>query len=381
PIVVPVSVLTTFTTPYFIRMSPSVATFVENHLPAKLKFLINRYCEDNNESHSASAGKTVWMAIIRRYLWRIVLYAIILIAIILIATTIVLPWAEKLSPDFGKPVVMIATLLSMSPFLLAMSLPTSKKDERRLLAEKHSNYRAPLIIMSVFRILIVLAFVVYLFTIFYSIKIGILGGIIVMTLILGVFTRQLRERMRKIETKFMNNLNERELRQTGRNNNLVSNLHLAFMHVGYGCPFVGERLMDSPLRSTYGVSVVNIQRGNNTMTVPSGHTRLFPGDIVGVIGNDEQIQKLLPVIDKEQEEDFSQNIGEFKLRSTEVGPSSPLIGQTITTADIRKNYSAHIVAIQRNGEYINNILDTPFEAGDVLWVVADKAALKKLNNI
>ena len=381
PIVVAVSVLTTFTTPYFIRMSPLVATFVENHLPAKLKFLINRYCEDNNESHSASAGKTVWMAIIRRYLWRIVLYAIILIAIILIATTIVLPWAEKLSPDFGKPVVMIATLLSMSPFLLAMSLPTSKKDERRLLAEKHSNYRAPLIIMSVFRILIVLAFVVYLFTIFYSIKIGILGGIIVMTLILGVFTRQLRERMRKIETKFMNNLNERELRQTGRNNNLVSNLHLAFMHVGYGCPFVGERLMDSPLRSTYGVSVVNIQRGNNTMTVPSGHTRLFPGDIVGVIGNDEQIQKLLPVIDKEQEEDFSQNIGEFKLRSTEVGPSSPLIGQTITTADIRKNYSAHIVAIQRNGEYINNILDTPFEAGDVLWVVADKAALKKLNNI
>ncbi|MDE6265727.1 MAG: cation:proton antiporter [Muribaculaceae bacterium] len=378
PIVVAVSVLTTFTTPYFIRMAPGVYSFVERHLPAKLNFLINRYCEENNETHSGNHA--VWMAILKRYLWRIILYAIILIAIILVATTFVLPWAQNMSPEFGKPVVMVVTLLCMSPFLLAMSLPTSKKGERQLLAESRRNYQAPLIIMSVFRILLVLAFVVYLLSIFYSIKIGIIGGVIVVTLILGVFTRQLRERMRKIETKFMNNLNERELRQTGRNNNLVSNLHLAFMHVGFGCPFVGEKLMDSPLRSTFGVSVVYIQRGNNTMTVPSGHTRLFPGDVVGIIGNDEQIQKLLPIIDKEQEEDFSQNTADFKLRSMEIRATSPLIGQTITTADIRKNYSAHIVAIQRDGNYIQNILDTPFEAGDILWVVADKKALKKLNN-
>lgn len=378
PIVVAVSVLTTFTTPYFIRMAPGVYNFVERHLPAKLNFLINRYCEENNESRNVGTG--VWSAIIRRYLWRIVLYAIILIAIILVSTTIVLPWAEGINSEFGRPVVMVATLLAMSPFLLAMSLPTSKKGERSILAEKNRHYQAPLIIMSVFRILLVLGFVVYLLSMFYTIKTGIIGGIIVVTLILGVFTRQLRERMRKIETKFMNNLNERELRQTGRNNNLVSDLHLAFMHVGFGCPFVGERLMDSPLRSTFGVSVVNIQRGNNVMTVPSGTTRLFPGDVVGVIGNDEQIQKLLPILDKEQEEDFSQNAGDFKLRSTEIRPTSPLIGQTITTADIRKNYSAHIVAIQRNGEYLQDILNTPFEAGDILWVVADQTALKKLNN-
>ncbi len=378
PIVVAVSVLTTFTTPYFIRMAPGFYKFVERHLPAKLNFLINRYCEDNNESHTGS--NQVWMAILRRYLWRILLYAIILIAIILISTAIVLPWAEGVNAKFGKHVVMVLTLLAMSPFLLAMSLPTSKKGERLILAEKHRHYHAPLIVMSVFRILLVLAFVTYLLSYFYTIKVGIIGGVLVVVLIMGVFTRQLRERMRKIETTFMNNLNERELRQTGKNNNLISDLHLAFMEVGYGCPFVGERLMDSPLRSEFGVSVVYIQRGNNTMPVPSGVTRLFPGDVVGVIGNDEQIQKLLPILDKEQEENFTQTMGDFKLRSTEVRPTSPLVGQTITTADVRKNYSAHIVAIQRDGEYISDLLDTPFRAGDILWVVADKAAIKKLNN-
>lgn len=152
------------------------------------------------------------------------------------------------------------------------------------------------------------------------------------------------------------------------------------MHVGFGCPFVGEQLMDSPLRATYGVSVVFIQRGNNTMPVPSGHTRLFPGDVVGIIGNDEQIQNLLPVLEREQEENFTQQMTDFKLRSMEIMVTSPLIGQTITTADIRKNYSAHIVAIQRHGEYVHDILNTPFETGDTLWVVADKAAIKKLNN-
>lgn len=375
PIVVAVSVITTFTTPYFIRAADPAYLFVERHLPRRLRFLIDRY---SNVATSSSGSNRVWVHLIRRYFWRIMLYAIILIAITLIAINYVEPWLNRMLPDWSKLITAISALVAMSPFLLALSLPTSKKAERKLLAERYRGYRVPLMIMSIFKLMIVLAFIVNLLTMIYSFKVGIIGGILVLFLILFVFSQQIRESMSRIESTFMNNLNERELRRSGKNNSLISDLHLAFMHVGFGCPFVGERLMDSPLRSQYGVSVVNIQRGSEIIPVPSGDTRLFPGDTVGVIGTDEQIQRLIPVIEKEGADDLSVSPMDFKLVDVELTDDSPLIGKTIMEADIRRNYQAHIVAVGRGEEFLSNLLGTPLCVNDVIWVVGSPAAVNKL---
>ncbi len=378
PIVVAVSVITTFTTPYFIRMADPFCSALEKILPTKLRYLIERY---SRNAGSTSHSNHIWGQLLRRYLWRIVLYAIILIAITLIATGYVEPWLTALLPQWAKFITAVSSLLAMSPFLLALSLPTSKKTEREILAERHRNYRVPLMIMSVFKLLIVLSFIVNILTMIYSLKVGFIGGVVILFLILFVFSRQINESMSRIESTFMNNLNERELRRTGKNNSLVSDLHLAFMHVGFGCPFVGERLMDSPLRSHFGVSVINIQRGSEVIPVPAGETRLFPGDTVGIIGTDNQIQSLIPVIEKEGKDDTAADSHDFKLVDMELSETSPLIGHTIMEADIRRNYYVHIVAIRRGDEFVTDILNTPFERGDEIWVVGSKNALSKLNGL
>ena len=63
----------------------------------------------------------------------------------------------------------------------------------------------------------------------------------------------------RIENIFMDNLNERELRKTGRNTSLVSDMHLAYMDVNADCPFAGRRLMDSDLRKEYGINLQKIK--------------------------------------------------------------------------------------------------------------------------
>ncbi len=375
PIVVAVSVITTFTTPYFIRMADPAYSFVEKHLPKRLKFLINRYSDANA---NASSDNHVWRSILRRYAWRILLYAIILIAITLIATNIVKPWLDEIIPEWSKLITAAGAIFSMSPFLLAMSLPISQKAERNILAEKSGNFKAPLMALSIFRLMIVLGFIVNILSGIYSLKVGFIAGVIVFFLILFVFARSIRKRMNRIEEKFLNNLNERELRKTGKNNNIVSNLHLAYMQVGYGCKFVGMKLMDSPLRSEYGVSVVNIRRGNEVIPVPGGNTRLFPGDKIGVIGNDEQIQRIIPDIEKNQETPDNAGHSDFQLVNFELPASSPLIGKSITTADVRKNYQAHIVAIRRGDEFISDILNTEMQTGDVVWLAGDKVSIARI---
>lgn len=376
PIVVAVSVITTFTTPYFIKMADPFYRFLQKHLPARLLLLLDRYSEDNQNKRESTK---VWSLLMRRYIWRIMIYAIILTAIVLVTINYIYPWLNSILPGWSRFISAALALVSMSPFLMALSMPTSEKSERQILARKYHHYRVPLVVMSVFKLLIALGFVVYLLTRIFSVATGLIGGIIILGLILFVFSRQISKRMKNIETKFLNNLNERELRRSGKNNNLVDDLHLAYMHIGYGCPFVGEKLMETPLRSEYAVSIVFIQRGGKNIPVPSGNTRLFPGDTVGIIGHDSAIEQIIPVLEAADTTVESKDISDFRIRDVELTDKSPIIGQTIMAADIRRNYQAHIVAVKRGAEFLQDILKEPLATGDVIWIVSDKETAKRIS--
>lgn len=375
PIVVAVSVLTTFTTPYFIKMSNPVCDFVENHLPRRLQFLINRYSQ--NATNESQTGK-LWASLFQRYLWRVILYSIILIAISLISIKVVLPWLMEMMPSWYKLAGSAITLVVMAPFLLALSYPVSKKIERKRLIVANARFDVPLIVMTIFRLMLALGFVVYILTSIYSMTVGVTFGLAIFILIAFFFSKKVKSRMQNIEAKFLNNLNERELRKSGKNNNLISDLHLAYMEVGYNCPFVGERLMNSNLRKQYGINIVSIQRGATTIAIPKGNMRIFPGDVLGIIGTDEQIQELLPVVEAHEENEYAEAPVKIKMFNIQLTENSPLLGKTTATASLRNNYSALVVAIQRGDDYIKPTGEVPFEMGDIVWLVGDAERLSQL---
>lgn len=371
PIVVAVSVITTFTTPYFIRMADPAYRFVESRLPAKLHFLIDRYSGDASES-GGNENRQAWVAMLRRYLWRIMLYSIVLIAISLTCDTYLRPLLDEIAGEWGRLLTTAVTLTAMSPFLLALILPPpmDRSDASSKLSAK--RLKVPRVVLMVFRLLIALGFIIHTIAAAYSLKSGVLIGLAVFILMVLMLSRKLNARLRHIETKFLDNLNERDLRRSGKNNTLVSDLHLAYIHVGYGCPFVGDRLKNSNLRGRYGIDVVTVQRGLSTITVPSGDTRLFPGDTIGVIGTDDQISAVLPLIEAEDPAASQPHSSPADLRLTSIllRPTSPLIGLTLASADVRRNYNTHVVALQRDGEFIDRPATLTLRPDDRLWIVA-----------
>ena len=155
-------------------------------------------------------------------------------------------------------------------------------------------------------------------------------------------------------------------------------MHLAYIRVGYSSPFVGQKLIDSDVRRRYGVNVASIQRGGEIIAVPNGNERLFPGDVIGVIGTDEQIEQLLPVVEKEDEAPENQ-VADMKLTSIHLSETSPLIGKTPATSQIRDKYKALLVAIQHtDGTYDHPTGSTVFNVDDVLWMVGDPKILRTL---
>lgn len=370
PIVVAVSVITTFTTPYFIKMSVPASEFVERHLPARLNFLIDRYHEEGEKEQAS--GKT-WSRVLRRHLWRTIVYSIILLAINICMTGYVQPRITEIFPEWGSMLTVTATLVAMSPFLIALVSPVSGPAGSR-----DSSHNIPRIVVMIFRSLIALAFVVNVVSRAYSARVGLYVAVAVVVLIVLLFYRRLSSHMHRMEAKFFDNLNERELRRSGKNNRVVNDLHLAYMTVGGACPFVGERLMDSNLRRTYGVNVVSIQRDHRTIPIPNGRQRIYPGDVLGIIGTDEQIERLLPVVEAAPPPQNGPQAAEMTLGSVLLSFNSPLINRTPSSASLRDNYDVLVVAVSRQGEFIDSDPDLVFTAGDIVWLAGTKENIQKL---
>ncbi len=376
PIIVAVSVITIFTTPYFIKMSEPAYTFVEKHLPKNLNFLITRYSTqvvDTNET------ARLWRDILGRYLWRIVLFSVILIGIIIACRSMLFPIIEGILPKWGHLVATLSTLVIMSPFLTALSFTSLKKDHKMRLHSTASFYEVPLIAMNIIRYIIALLFIVYFLSVCYSPLVGWLGGIVAFVVIILFASSRLMKRFRRMEKKFINNLNNRENARSGADNNLVSDLHQAYIDIKPQCRFAGDRLKNSGLRTEFGVSVSSIRRGDDFMPLPTGDTRIFPGDTLGIIGTDSQIKRLNEEIDNLDQKKEPAKHPDIELKSILLTENSPIIDKPLYETDLRKDYFCMVVSVQRgDNEFVNPSPTTILRAGDLLWIVGDPKLFDKM---
>ena len=379
PIVVAVSVITTFTTPYFIKMADPAYFFVEKHLPKRWRFLIDRYSE---ASPTTSETKQLWTAVFKRYAWRVGLYSVVLVAICLIFRMYVHPFIEHWMPGkLGSLICCLLTLTAMSPFLLALSTPTLHYSEHEKLIKANSHYDVPLVVLSVIRLLICIGFVGYVITYHFGLAIGIVLAAAVLVLWFIFLSRNVRHRLSGIESRFLNNLNERELRRSGHNNNLVSDMHLAYGTVGYDCPFVGDRLSVSNLGQKYGVNVVSIQRGGTVIPVPGGKERLFPGDVVGLIGTEEQLQAVMNQLECGTDTSSANPGGsseEVEFTDIKLTDKSPLVGKSLAESSVRSQYHTLVVALKRGNKFLRPDPHTRFEPDDVVWLVTQPSTARQL---
>lgn len=378
PIIVAVSVITIFTTPYFIKMADPAYAWVEKRLPKNLQFLIDRYSKQTSDSNET---RKLWKDILKRYLWRVVLYSVVLLAIIFASRQWLFPLCEGMFKGAGKFIATVATLIAMLPFLVALSFSSTKPDERMRLHSTASFYDVPIVAMRVIRYLIALFFIVYFVGLCYSSTIAWITGICFFALILVASTTKMVGRYKNMEQKFIDNLNQREDMKTGKNNNVVDDLHQAYIQIGASSGFAGDRLKDSGLRKDYGVSVSSIQRGMLSMPLPTGDARIFPGDVLGVIGTDDQIQRLNEDLEKSEQAQMALNVKQpdVELKSIRLTSHSPLIDKPLAQTDMRHDYYSMIVKVHRQGEgYLQPEPNLELQAGDVIWVVGDPSQFDKM---
>lgn len=143
---------------------------------------------------------------------------------------------------------------------------------------------------------------------------------------------------------------------------------------------VGERIRDLKIRQKTGTTIVAISRGGYTSYSPMPETVLFPEDKILLLGESEQLDKAIKLLDEEAKDTLPLNQRvEFAIDNYCVTGTSPLIGQKISDTELRSNYGVNIVGIQRHQEKIvTPEVSTVLEKGDLLILMGSKSAIDKL---
>ena len=373
PIVVAVSAMTTFSTPYMIKFSGPFSDFLSRKLPRKWLKRIERY------SASTQAIKTVnnWKTVINAYLTQVVIHSIIIVAVILLSSRFILPLVKEY--PFGAAIGALITLVFLAPFLWALSLRRVAVAEVSILLEERKS-RGPMAMLFLFRILIAIVYIGFLLNIFFSPKTALLAFVVAIILYF-LFQKRLNHQYHKIENHFLSNLNDREISKAKRSRSDLSpwDGHMAVFDIAAESNIAGETLKKLQLREQLGINIASIKRGEITIHIPDANERIFPGDEVFVIGNDAQVQEFKKYLDQHEIEATPEiREPDIVLRQIEL-KKHEFIGKSIKESKLREKTKGLVVGIEKRGQrFMNPESNILLEKDDILWIVGDKKLLADL---
>ena len=392
PVVVAVSVITTFLTPYMIRAAEPCYNVLVKHLPKKWVRRLT-HIQTNSAGESASTNN-LWKVLMKKMIFNTLIYGILSAAVIAIIFSAALPICRNLSIKWtgshwiGNAVCGFLTILFIAPFLRSIVMKQNHSEAFKALWTDRRINRLPLTATILARVLIALSFIFYICNYLTRFKNALMIAVAVGLLILMLLSRWLKKRSITLERLFIQNLQSRDIeaQKQGKKKPLFADhlidrdIHIANLELPDDSLWAGKTLYSLKLRNRFGVHISSILRGSKHINIPNGGTILFPGDKLQAIGNDEQLTKLSKAMKAELQPTITDiEKHEMKLRSFTISKTSPFIGKTLKDSGIRDEYNCMVVGVDEGQK--NLTLITPsrsLQAGDVLWVVGEEKDLERI---
>lgn len=390
PIVVAVSVITTFLTPYMMRLSDPVYNLLNKRMPASWKRQLERYSSGSNTIRH----KSTWNKLLKALVRIVATYTVLSIFFIVLFFQYVAPFIQNQLPGLKGAILCLVLILTLiSPFLRSIIMKKNHSEEFQKLWHDNKYNRGPLVSIIVLRVLLCISIVMFVVAKLINVATGLGLAIAAGFIGLFIFSKQLKKHSILLERRFLNNFTAREqeeerkapIKQRFVNHMLARDLHMADFEVLQDSPSVGKTLKELNFRQTCGISVVTIIRGEQRINIPGGGERLYPYDKIVVVGTDNELDLFRNYIDKRVEEYKvelqERKVAEVSMEQFIVEPDSVLIGRTIVESGIRDKATCLVIGIERGiSSIMNPVPDTVFKEGDVVWVVGERDKLLLLSD-
>lgn len=384
PVVVAVSVITTFLTPYMMKAAIPCYEFMERRLPRKW---IRRLDHMGAIHHTTQTENNHWRALLKAMAWNVVIYSILSVAVVAIMLSLFLPFMRRLLPGWelhwwANGITGILTVAMISPFLRSMIMKKNHSEEFKALWTESRLNRLPLIFTVLVRVAIGAGFIFYICNYLSRFKNALIITIALVVVLLMALSRRLKHRSIRLERLFVQNLRSRDIaaQVSGKRRPLFEghlldrDIHISEFIVPVDSLWAGKTLAQLKLGNRFGVHVSSILRGSHRINIPDGNMMLFVGDKLQAIGNDEQLNIMNAAMQAELlPEDADIEHREMKLQKLVITADSPLVGKTLKESNVRQRYNFMVVGVeegQKNLTMINP--NRRFEVGDIVWVVGEE---------
>ena len=389
PVVVAVSVITTFLTPYMIRLATPAYSALEHRLPSRIIRALNHLSTSRPDTKEQSK----WKRLLTQMTVYTVVYSILSSAVIALMFTFVLPFMRRLLPGwelhwYANAITGLLTVICIAPFLRAMVMKKNHSEEWKALWAESNRNRLPLLFTVLVRGFIAVSFVFYICNYLSRFSSAVMITLGVLVIVMIVFSRTVKHRSILLERLFINNLRSRDIeaqvhgkkRPYYEGKLLDRDIHIADFEVPADSQWMGQTLKQLSLGHKYGVHVSSIMRGGHRLNIPDGDYIIFPGDRLQAIGSDEQLAKLGHALKTELlGEDYDVESREMKLRQLIIGADSPFVGKTLEESGIRSLSSCMVVGLEEGKENLSSVSPKRrFEEGDIIWVVGEQESLNAL---
>lgn len=384
PVVVAVSVITTFLTPYMIKLSVPCYGYVERHLPENLINTLN-----NISMNNAPAQESKWKRLITQMAFNTLVYSILSTACIVLMFTFFLPFIRKVMPSmhwWANGICGLLTVFVISPFLRAMIMKKNHSKEFVALWHENRMNRFPLIFTILVRAVIAIAFLFYICNYLSRFTNALMISLATAMVMLMVVSRRLKKRSIRMEKMFVQNLRSREIeaqvlgmrKPLYEGRLLDRDVHISDIDVPADTAWAGKSLRELGLSNLYGVHVSSILRGHRRINIPGGDDKVFPGDRLQVIGSDEQLTAFSKAVSGNvTEADPDVEKREMHLRQIVIDKNGRFSGRTLGESGIRDKYNCMVVGIEEGKENLSAVnASYRFRPDDIVWIVGEAPDLE-----
>ena len=384
PVIVTVSILTTFVTPYWIKLGEPVYSFIYSHAKPQWRIVIERL----GTGRQTLNRETEWRKLIRSYSLRVILYSAWLFFIFLFFTRFVNPFlAGYIGVTRWTAVLMfIITIGAMTPFLWGLLRRKSEDGAFDKIWDDKKFARGPLLFMRALKYIIAIIAVSVPASIYITKSLGAIILICAVVILYVEISKKVKKYYAKMENRFLTNLHSEGGHSFVIPKDIAEEMHIDKCEVEPNSYAAGKTIGEIHRDKDTGALVIQIIRGSKTIDLPPKEQVLYPEDSLILLGSDEQIKSFSFISSNDRailQDDEDRESIEMKLLQFTLDETSCFVGQPANITSIRDKFGVLIVGVEKSSDngFLRPTSSITMEKGDTVWVVGSKKNVEACFNL
>ena len=395
PVVVCVSVITSFTTPIFINNSEKVYRFLNGKLPSGLKIFLRK---NTSERQSDDDKDRDWLLYIRAVLVRTGISSAVMFVIYLMGIRYFEPFVEQFigTGIAGKLVSAGLITAFMIPFATIMN--GSGKDALMMkLWLKHRANRLPILTLKGIRVMLSACFIALVLRKIFHIPYGLIVLIAAIPVAIIVHSDYVKGKTIDLEMRFVSNFSEKTLAKAKKERGIKGNhvwLNESLLVAEFQVTDASEHqtIYEFSRSRAFQVEIIKITRGDKLINMPKSDEMVLSGDILHMMGTHDEIEACMMLLEKEDCIEYTERpdvtLKDYLYAQTFYGieperqliccpiridSDSEFLRKSIKNSRIRERYRGTVIGIERDNLPIPNPdVETMIQKGDIIWVLGSQ---------